>query len=229
MNLPEKGDYIDIHDHNPVPATGKFTIRNLMAHEEDEPDMTGNITYSIGIHPWHLSRQNIAGQLEKTRRFSHHPNIIALGEAGFDRLKGQDTELQKTVFSEQVLISEEVQKPLFIHCVRAWEDLYAALRIHKPKMPWIVHGFRGKKELAAQLISKNIFISFWFDFIVRTEASTLVKNIPVDRIFLETDGSGFDISLIYKKVADDLDLSIDELKEQIYSNFNRVFIKRNSV
>ena len=229
MNLPGKDDYIDIHDHDPVPARGKFTVRNLMAHEEDEPDMTDKMTYSIGIHPWYLSMQNFEKQLEKIRRFSDHPNIIALGEAGFDRLKGPDAGLQKSVFSEQVLISEDSQKPLFIHCVRAWEDLFAASRLHKPLMPWIIHGFRGKKELAAQLISKNMFISFWFDFIVRPESSALVRSIPAEKIFLETDGSGYDISLIYRKVAEDLSMNLDELKEQIYNNFHRVFIRRNSV
>ena len=96
-------------------------------------------------------------------------------------------------------------------------------------MPWIIHGFRGKKELAAQLISKNMYISFWFDFIIRPESSVLVKSLPVEKIFLETDGSGYDISLIYKKVADNLELSINELKDLILSNFKRVFVDKNSV
>ena len=226
MNLPEKGDYIDIHDHYQVPATGKFTVRNLMAHEEDEPDMTFRTTYSIGIHPWHLSAHDFAGQLEKIKRFSQHPNIIALGEGGFDRLKGPDARLQQEAFSEQILISEKVHKPIFIHCVRAWDAVFEASRTHKPKMPWIIHGFRGKKELAAQLISRNMYISFWFDFIIRPEATNLVRSLPADRIFLETDGSGYDISSIYKKVAADLEESVDELKEQILSNFTRVFTEK---
>jgi len=90
-------------------------------------------------------------------------------------------------------------------------------------VPWLVHGFRGKRELASQLLSRGMYISFWFDFIVRSESSDLVRSIPRERIFLETDGSDTDIRDIYSKVANDLGIGISELKNIIIRNFNELF------
>ena len=94
----------------------------------------------------------------------------------------------------------------------------------KPKMPWLVHGFRGNVALATQLLSKGMYLSFWFDFVLRSESRDLLRHVPADRIFLETDGADIDIRTIYDKVATDLDLSVDELKSIILKNFKTCLI-----
>jgi len=48
------------------------------------------------------------------------PDVIAIGEAGFDRLRGPAMKLQHLVFEEQIAISEELRNRFVIHCVRAW-------------------------------------------------------------------------------------------------------------
>ena len=154
---------------------------------------------------------------------SSEKSIIAIGEAGFDKLKGPSPELQKIAFAEQVKIAEENRLPVIIHCVRAWDELMAEHKRLKPSVPWLIHGFRGNSLLAGQLISKGIYLSFWFSFIARPEASGLVRSIPVDRIFLETDGSGEDIKNIYRSVSAHLELDEATLRERIRSNFNQFF------
>jgi TatD DNase family protein len=223
MNLPEPGDYIDIHNHGAKPIHGHFQVENLMTHENRIPDNEAGLTYAIGIHPWFLTAENFNQQISIVRQYADHQNIIALGEAGFDRLKGPDAKLQETVFEEQVRIADDVSKPLFIHCVRAWDELLSESRKLRPSTPWIVHGFRGKKELAIQLISKGMYLSFWFDFILKPESTPLLKNLPKEKFFLETDGSGVNIETVYEKVACDIDATKEELKSIIYSNFNKVF------
>jgi TatD DNase family protein len=223
MNIPEPDDYIDIHNHSAVSSPGKYSIGNLLANENVIPDETPGLSYSYGIHPWHLAAESFSNEIEKVNRYSVHQNVIALGEAGFDRLKGPSLDLQRNAFEEQVAISERVSKPLFIHCVKAWDELLAAHRKLSPSKSWIIHGFRGKRELAEQLISKGMYLSFWFDFILRPESSTLIRSLPRDRYFLETDGSGVDISDIYKKVVSDIEVSVSDLKTVIYSNFISVF------
>jgi TatD DNase family protein len=223
MNLPQSDDYIDIHNHGASSATGQFSVENLMAHEDRIPDSQPGIAYTAGIHPWHLTSENYKQQMDFVAGYADHDNIIALGEAGFDRLRGPSVKMQKKAFEEQVKIADEASKPIFIHCVRAWDELLEENKKLKPLTPWIVHGFRGKKELAMQLISKGMYISFWFDFILRPESSQLVINLPKEKIFLETDGSGVEISIVYKKVAADLDIPVEELKKLLYSNFKNVF------
>lgn len=223
MNFPSPDDYIDIHNHGSLSVKGQFSIENLMAHEGRIPDDQPGLAYSYGIHPWHLKDEDHKIQIDSVVKYADHTNVIALGEAGFDKIRGPSAELQKTAFEEQVRISEENSKPLFIHCVRAWEELISENKRLKPLKTWIIHGFRGKKELALQLISKGMFISFWFDFVLRPESADLLKILPKEKIFLETDGSGVEIRIIYKKVADDLDISVEELKNRLFSNFSTVF------
>lgn len=225
MNFPEPGDYIDIHNHGAEPAPGVFTVETLMAHEEREPGNIKGLTFSFGIHPWHLDEKNHDRLITRVITNAGNPDIAAIGEAGFDRLKGPSTELQTKTFEEQVLIAEEKKKPVVIHCVRAWDDLLKEYKKLKPKMPWLIHGFRGKPDLAQQLVSKGMYLSFWFDFVMRPEAVPLLKSIPKERIFLETDGAEIDIREIYNKVSADLDISAEELKRIIFLNFNQFFNK----
>jgi len=223
MNLPSQDDFIDIHTHGALPSPGIFSVETLMAHENRLPVETRGMAFTAGIHPWHLNDGNRKEQLDFIHEIAGNPLLIAIGEAGFDRFRGPSLELQRSTFEEQVKIAGEVQKPLVIHCVRWWEELLQVHKKFKPHKPWLVHGFRGKKELGLQLISNGMYISFWFDFIVRPEASELIRALPVDRIFLETDGADADIRDIYRKVAGDLSKTVDELKKILADNFYRLF------
>jgi TatD DNase family protein len=223
MNHPHPDDYIDIHTHDSKASAGIFAIENLMAHEGRLPSDIPERTCTYGIHPWFLNEQNEVPLIGSVRAVASHENLIALGEAGFDKLRGPAMDLQTRTFETQVSISEEVGKPLYIHCVRAWNELLPSQKRMKPRMPWLIHGFRGNPDLAGQLISKGMYLSFWFEFVMRPESARLLRSVPRERIFLETDGAGIEISVIYKKVASDLGMDVCELKNIIFSNFNRFF------
>jgi TatD DNase family protein len=115
--------------------------------------------------------------------------------------------IQRIAFEEQVAISEETEKPVIIHCVRAWDELLSVQKKLKPRMPWLVHGFRGNRELAGQLLAKGMYLSLWFDFALKPESGELLRSLPINRIFLATD----------------LDLDVDELKTSLLNNFKSFF------
>jgi len=223
LNLPQPGEYIDIHTHNSDSSNGIYAVENIMAHEGRDPKTISAGAFTAGIHPWHLNENNREKLLEFIRNIAGNPNLIAFGEAGFDKLRGPSIDLQRSAFAEQVKIAGENGKPLIIHCVRAWDELLAAHKNMKPLTPWLVHGFRGKKELALQLIKRGMYLSFWFDFVMRPESEELLRFVPKGRIFLETDGADVDIREIYKKASNDLMLSVDDLKNIILDNFNTLF------
>jgi TatD DNase family protein len=223
MYLPQPGDYIDIHVHGGKPSSGIFILESLMAHEDKLAADVSGVAYTYGIHPWFLNETNHKQLLISVENSVNHPNIIAIGEAGFDKLRGPSSELQREVFEEQVGIAESHFKPLIIHCVKAWDELLAAQKKLKPIRPWLVHGFRGNVELASQLLSKGMYLSLWFDFVLRPESGDLLRHLPADRIFLETDGAEVDIRSIYNKVATDLKISVNKLKSIVLSNFDEFF------
>ena len=223
MHFPQAGDYIDIHVHDGKPSAGLFILESLMAHEEKMPEALSGVSYTYGIHPWFLNEENHKQLLLSVEKTVCNPEVIAVGEAGFDRLKGPSAELQRKVFEEQVIISEEIKKPVIIHCVRSWDELLAAKKKLKPRMPWLIHGFRGNQELAGQLLSKGMYLSFWFEFVLRPESGNLLRNMPNDRFFLETDGADVDIRAIYQKVATDRSQNVDVLKSDILNNYKAFF------
>lgn len=223
MNLPQKGQYIDVHTHSGISSEEVYVVNNFMAHEELMPYYKPDEPCTCGIHPWNLEYDSFDFLVGRISVAAAHDNMIAIGEAGFDKLRGAPLELQRHAFSEQIIISEKVKKPVVIHCVRAWDELFMAYKQLKPKMPWLIHGFRGNKELASQLLSKGFYLSFWFDFILRPESAPLVRALPRERIFLETDGAEADIRNIYNKVAEDMEISVEELKAIIKTNFTELF------
>lgn len=182
----------DIHSHNREPAENK--IINLNA--DDAVPSEGY--YSIGLHPW--STENIDADLvdhyiKEISKKAEADNIIAIGECGIDKLRGGPENIQKYAFERQIDISELLHKPLIIHCVRTFDQILQLHRTHRPKQLWIVHGFRGKPELAKQLLSKGIALSYGEHF-----NPDSVKLTPKPLLFSETDES--------KKTIDDIRRSI---------------------
>jgi TatD DNase family protein len=223
MKLPEAGDFIDIHTHGAKAIPGIFSIDNIMAHEGRTADDVSGFAFTYGIHPWFLNIDNSQQLIKNVNDIVGHTDLLAIGEAGFDKLRGPSMDIQHTAFKMQVLISEEIKKPVVVHCVKAWDELLPVHKKLQPEMPWLIHGFRGKYELAMQLLSKGMYLSFWFDFVMRPESSNLLRSLPPGRIFLETDGAEVDIRDIYRKVSDDLGLTVDELKSILHTNFKEFF------
>lgn len=221
--VPQPGDYIDIHVHGGKPAQGVFILEALMAHEDRLPELTEGTAFTYGIHPWFLDEESYRDHFRRVEKVTAMQEVIAIGEAGFDKLRGPSPELQTEVFEAQVSISENLHKPLIIHCVRAWDELLASQKKMKPGMQWMIHGFRGKPKQAQQLLSKGFWLSIWFEYALRPESGELFKTLPIEKFFLETDGAEVDIRDIYNKVSSDLEISTDSLKSAMYNNYKTFF------
>ena len=135
-----------------------------------------------------------------------------------DRLKSSaEAELQRELFRAHALLAEREQKPLIIHCVKAFDDILAMRKEITPGQAWIIHGFRGKPQLAEQLTKAGMFLSLGEHF--NTESA---KTIPAGRLFIESDESTLTIGEIYSRIASARGTCIDELAAQTYSN-SRIF------
>ena len=110
------------------------------------------------------------------------PRVDAIGEAGLDALRGGDILYQEETFKKQVEISEQLGKPMIIHCVRAFDRLLRLRKELRPSQLWIVHGFRGKPELARQLVDAGCAISLGKKFNPDVRAI-----VPPQLLFRESD------------------------------------------
>jgi TatD DNase family protein len=213
MTLSPDMDILDIHTHHPPANPGQAILNVSPADLTVQP---GGF-YSIGYHPWFLSEDGSEDWSLLSASVAR-PEVLAVGEAGLDKMTAVDYPLQKTAFERQIRIAMEVRKPLIIHCVRCHTEIIAYKKAFKPTNPWIIHGFRGKKEPVRQLTDHGIFISYGFHY---QEAA--LQATPMDMLFLETDDNGSDIHLLYGQVANRLSLSVSRLTEKIQENISNVF------
>lgn len=204
---------LDIHTHH-LPAEPGLAILNV-SPAEFIPE-SGQY-YSVGYHPWYLSDDG-SEDWSLLSELVGQPQVLAVGEAGLDKITEVDYSLQKTAFERQAIMAMEAQKPLIIHCVRSYNEIMELKKTLKPTNPWVIHGFRGKKELARQLTDHGILLSYGFHY---QEAA--LQAMPIGMLFLETDESNQDIYLLYEQVATLLSLSVSDLITIVQENISNTF------
>lgn len=169
---------------------------------------------SFGLHPWHLTDH----WEQELKAFEGHS--ILIGECGLDRLCETPYELQLEAFQAQIHLSERLELPLVLHCVRALEDV---LRLKRgTRQPWIFHGFRGKPQQLQQLLDHGFYISFGFRY--NTES---LRACPSDRLFLETDDSPEPIASLYETAAALRSTTVDALNNQLWQNLRELFVHQH--
>ncbi|MFO7617247.1 MAG: TatD family hydrolase [Bacteroidales bacterium] len=213
---------IDIHSHQSGEQAGSgIHIRSLSYPSEWSPDL-GDRLLSVGFHPWDTGTVDF--DPESFEKMATHPTVIAIGEAGLDRLRGASLETQASLFLQQAGIAEKLGKPVIIHCVRAWEELIRLRLNVAPTVAWIIHGFRGKSELAAQLLRHGFYLSFGPPLLDEgTALAETFARVPDNRLFLETDEGEAEIGAIYERASRIRQTSLEQLQAIIYANFATVF------
>lgn len=174
MQMKAITDFYDIHTHL---GSGDDCIVSLPLGAE-VPDEG---YYSVGIHPWDTSACT-NDDLKKVHHAASLPNVIAIGEAGLDALRGAPLDVQEDIFRDQVRISEEVGKPLIIHAVRTLQRIIELRKELHPTQRWIIHGYRGGPELTRSLLRAGIDLSYGNRY--NPESFELT---PPDRRFRESD------------------------------------------
>lgn len=196
--------YIDIHTHRTTFDEAVTSIVNNSA--------TASLA-SAGIHPWDITQQ-WEQEFERIRIATGRSEVVAIGECGIDKIKSPaNSELQKKVLEAHIGLSEEIEKPLILHCVRGADEIIALHKKFRPRQAWIIHGFRGKPHLAKQLLREGFFLSFGEKF----NSDSLIAT-PLDRLFAESDTSDKGIKEIYASIARIKNISPEELAKTIRKN-----------
>lgn len=205
-------EFFDIHHH----FFDKFSgIYNLDLDEEFPKSY-----FSVGLHPKDIS-SDWEKNLNKIKEKSQNENCIAIGECGLDALVNIDEVLQEKVFLEQIFLANEIQKPMIIHCVRRHSSL---LKFEKyAKIPLVIHGFNKKKSIAKEFLDKGFYLSFGKSLLFNSDFQEVVKGVPLEKIFLETDVWNGEVEEVYSKLSNIKQMGLDELKNQISENIKQVF------
>jgi TatD DNase family protein len=173
----------DQHTHHTDAPPGQALINVPMKMLEGAPfDLAAGNSYSAGLHPMYEGSWSAA--YAALQRIARQQQIAAIGECGFDKRSPVPMEEQARWFELQLRLSEELHKPVIVHCVRAWQELLQLHRRVPATVQRIVHGFRGKPELARQLLDAGFVLSFGPKFNVDA-----LRCCPEQRRRMETDDS----------------------------------------
>lgn len=209
----------DIHTHRSFEHPDEFI---LSCHDKSGAIPDKAVFLSVGIHPWFIADEaDLVRQEEWLARQVTDRRVVAIGEAGLDKRCATPWKLQAEAFAAAIQMAENARKPLIIHCVKSANELIALKKKHNPTVPWIIHGFRGKKELAESLIANGFYLSFGERF-----QETALRCVPTDKLLLETDESTTPIELIYDKAAMLRGVPAGELWAAIGITIGKLFLGR---
>lgn len=211
----------DAHTHHPT--EDKPNLRQIQSLRPEEAlaiaPTSSHVYRSVGLHPWYqedLTERGLASLDIALRQ----PQVIALGEAGLDKVCDTPLAQQIHFFCEQISLAEERELPVFIHLVRAQDELLRLKKELRPYQPWIIHGFRGKGTQAEQLLRQGFYLSFG----VQAHIDALSSAWKAGRLLLETDDRPMpNISKVYEKTASALGISRQRLSEGIASTVKCLF------
>jgi TatD DNase family protein len=216
---------IDLHTHNQTVENDVLKLVNIALNDpKDLPKLHYVGWRSVGLHPWYLNEETIEEDFENLLKESENQKVMMIGECGLDRNIPVDFNFQKEVFIRQIELAENLQKPVIIHCVRAFPEVIALKKHLKPTVPMVIHGFNNHPQICQQLLDNQFYISLGAALSKSTSNATkVIPMIPKEKLFLETDDKNCTISSIFALASTYLDVRIEILQELIKHNFNRVF------
>ncbi|MCX5750681.1 MAG: TatD family hydrolase [Candidatus Saganbacteria bacterium] len=149
-----------------------------------------HIYSSLGIHP-HDAESFTDDLLKEIREKAVSSKVVAIGEIGLDyyrNLSPQDA--QKEVFRKQLRLAQEMDLPMMIHSRDAYRDTFILVREEiKGNVSGVMHCYGGGLEFLGEFLSMGFYFSFGgpVTFKNADELRKTVKEVPLDRIMLETD------------------------------------------
>lgn len=143
---------------------------------------------SYGVHPWRVDEVS-ADWLERLRERLDAGGCV--GEIGLDRWKTDgNLPRQREVFRAQFAEAARRDLSATVHCLRAWGALAEDVGLlTPPARGWLLHAYGGSPEMVAGFAARGAYFSFSGSFLnpVRERKLALFREIPLDRLLVETD------------------------------------------
>ena len=152
----------------------------------------GSIYTAVGIHP-NSTADLPPDWLYQIEDFAEHPSVVAIGEIGLDYYWDKvPKEIQQKAFADQLELALDLALPVIIHNREAGKDVLDVLSkasIADIEKPGVLHSFLDTEEIAWQAIEMGYFLGFTGPITYKKNdwLRDIVKNIPLDRILVETD------------------------------------------
>ncbi|MGQ8363771.1 TatD family hydrolase [Glaciecola sp. 1036] len=196
-----------------------------------------NVSMSCGVHPLH---QEDACDYDTLLSHASRDDVIAVGETGLDYHYSEETKLvQQQSFIDHIKVANQVNKPLIIHTRAAQDDTLQILSDHyDTKTGAVLHCFTESLDMAQKALKMGLYISISgiVTFNSAKDLQQTVKQIPLDRLLIETDSPWLApaphrgkknepqyVVRVAEFIADLRGISVDEVANATKENFYRLF------
>ncbi|MBQ8379466.1 MAG: TatD family hydrolase [Clostridia bacterium] len=178
-------------------------------------------------------------QLNEVKILSLNSKCVAIGEIGLDYYWNKENkEYQKRGFIEQINLANDLNLPIVIHCREAVSDTLEILKKHNVNRKGVFHCCMLNRELVKEALKLGFYISFAgpVTFKNSKNACEIIKMVPDDRFFIETDSpylspepnrgkrnDSRNLKYIAERIAKEKDKSLEEVAKLSYENTMKFF------
>lgn len=190
---------------------------------------------AVGIHPSNIekNKEDILKQIVEIKKMTNNKKVVAIGEIGLDyHWEEENKELQKFAFLKQIELANELKLPIIIHTRDAIMDTIEILKEKKIENSGVLHCCTLNKELINAGLEAGLYISFAGPITFKNTKNTeLIKDIPEEKILIETDcpylspepnrgkrNDSRNIKYTAMKIADIREKTLEEIAKITYNN-----------
>jgi len=212
--------------------------------------------FSVGLHPEEVNKKNFGAPddvdpVNEIEKIISNKKCVAIGEIGLDyhyinsdmgsclnSINIEDViKLQKKLFISQLELAKKYNKPVIIHNRESVDDIYSILKDYK--LNGVIHCFSENLDWANKFIELGYYISFNGIITFKNCGNDLievVKNIPLERILIETDAPFLTpvpfrgklnkpeyVRFVAEKIAELKNISVEEVIEITDNNCSELF------
>lgn len=196
------------------------------------------IVASCGVHPLDATSDYSSARLIE---LASHPKVVAIGETGLDYFYQPETKSrQQELFESHVDVAVELNKPLIIHTRQAREDTLAILRNgNAAQCKGVIHCFTEDMDFAQAAMELGFYISISgiVTFKQAKELQDVVKDLPLERLLIETDSPFLApvpyrgkenqpayVAQVAQFIADLKHIPLEQVATQTTHNFETLFL-----
>jgi TatD DNase family protein len=175
-------------------AAGVVTMLTISTRLDQFPavraiaEADDNVWCSVGAHP-HEASEYAGITAAQLTALAQHPRVIGIGETGLDFYYGHSPrDVQEQVFRAHITASQASGLPIIVHAREADAEIASTLRQERPPAG-VLHCFSSSRALAEAALDLGLYISISgiVTFRKSDELREIVRDVPLDRLLIETD------------------------------------------
>lgn len=201
-----------------------------------------NVWCSVGVHP-HEAKEEGQRTPDRLIESASHPKVVGIGETGLDfYYEHSPREEQAESFRAHIAASRQTGLPLIVHTRDADAETGDMLEEEygKGAFPGVIHCFSTGRAMAERALALGLYISISgiVTFKAAEDLRSIVRDIPLDRLLVETDAPYLApipkrgktnepafVAHTAAKVAELKGIGLAELEAATTDNFFRLFTK----